>query len=479
MDDLLKSLLFEAVIHRKPILFDPQKGEFKIGLSTFSANAKVIIKQIEEQMKEKPYTLFEVYYFLLHYDKPVDRYMAKAREDNVRFVAYLHREKIFTELFPGVQPTKFNPAWLLEAQVTGPSAEEPEEGPIPKKARRGLTEEELSEWQAFLTSYDETVTGATEISRHWHASEGPPKVPTGMKQIIQADRQTADTLYRLQKPVVSRLEGMRVTPGPRMENVKFFEDVLEVMKEVRQKEKQGMSATAKVEAGRPHGSVSSATAPPAAPPKRPLERDVINPKSTPVHAMPLSLVPKPERRRKTLPIIIVPNAPSSLIDIFNARDFLEEGVWIDPCEKKIQLAQAFQGKSFREDNIIISSSKLVRPTELAALHGKFTQFRVTDSPHRIKPSDWDFVCGCFVLGTTWQFRTWFSESPVEIFNRLCGFHLTFTDDQPHPLTSKWSVTQLRVGKQESQRHMDRKVAKEFWQRLYRHLRQSEAFRNDL
>lgn len=37
MDDLLKSLLFEAVIHRKPILFDPQKGEFKIGLSTFPA----------------------------------------------------------------------------------------------------------------------------------------------------------------------------------------------------------------------------------------------------------------------------------------------------------------------------------------------------------------------------------------------------------------------------------------------------------
>lgn len=35
-----------------------------------------------------------------HYDKPVDRYMAKAREDNVRFVAYLHREKIFAELFP-------------------------------------------------------------------------------------------------------------------------------------------------------------------------------------------------------------------------------------------------------------------------------------------------------------------------------------------------------------------------------------------
>ncbi len=71
------------------------------------------------QVKDKPYTLFQLYYFLLHYDKPVDRYMVKAKEDNVRFVAYLHREKIFAELFPGVQPTKFNPSWLLEAHVTG------------------------------------------------------------------------------------------------------------------------------------------------------------------------------------------------------------------------------------------------------------------------------------------------------------------------------------------------------------------------
>eukprot|EP00667_Euglena_gracilis_P008253 EG_transcript_8348 len=477
MDDLLKSLLFEAVIHRKPILFDPQKGEFKIGLSTFPAHAKVVIKQIEEQMKDRPYTLFEVYYFLLHYDKPVDRYMAKAREDNVRFVAYLHREKIFAELFPGVQPTKFTPAWLLEAQAAGAVAEEPEEGPAAKKPRRGPTEEELAEWREFLKSYDETVTGATEITRHWHANDGPPRLPAELKQLIQADRATADALYRLQKPVVTRLEGMRVTPGPRMEAVKFFEDVLDLMKDVRQKEKQG-PALAKGDPRRPRGSVSSASAPPVAPPKRPLERDVINPKNTPVHAMPLSLTPRLDRRKKTLPIIIVPNAPSSLINIFNARDFLEDGVWVDPCEKKIQLAQASQGKNFREDNIIITSTKLVRQTELAALHGKFTQFRVTDSPHRIKPSDWDFVCGCFVLGTTWQFRTWFSESPVEIFNRLCGFHLTFMDDRPHPLTSNWSVTQLRVGRQDSQRHTDRKVAKDFWQRLYRHLRQSEAFRND-
>ena len=71
------------------------------------------------QMKGKPYTLFEIYFFLLHLDKAFYVYLKLANNDGVRFVQYLHRDKIFNELFPGISQQQFNSAWLLESSMPG------------------------------------------------------------------------------------------------------------------------------------------------------------------------------------------------------------------------------------------------------------------------------------------------------------------------------------------------------------------------
>ena len=39
---------------------------------------------------------------------------------------------------------------------------------------------------------------------------------------------------------------------------------------------------------------------------------------------------------------------------------------------------------------------------------KWTVFRVIDTPEKLKAHEWDYVCSVFVLGTTWQFKNWFS-----------------------------------------------------------------------
>ena len=45
-----------------------------------------------------------------------------------------------------------------------------------------------------------------------------------------------------------------------------------------------------------------------------------------MHGMPLALRGKSHRQKKIIPIIIVPNAATALINIHNAKDFLEDGV---------------------------------------------------------------------------------------------------------------------------------------------------------
>ena len=52
MDDLLKSLLFDAVVKRRPIAFDAEKGEFTVGLSTFPADTIINIKSIDAMVRD-------------------------------------------------------------------------------------------------------------------------------------------------------------------------------------------------------------------------------------------------------------------------------------------------------------------------------------------------------------------------------------------------------------------------------------------
>jgi len=472
MEELLKNLLFDAVMHRKPIVFDPERGEFTLVHSKFPATAKVRVPAIDDQLKGKPYTLFELYYFLLHYDKPVDRYVTKAREDRVRFVAFLHREKIFAGLFPGIRPATFTPAWLLDAPNSTPAAAAGAAAasePPAKKPRRTVTEADLAAWRDHLDTYDGAVAGATEVTHHWTAKEGPPQIPPELKAVVEADRPTADIIDRLQKPVVSRLEGMQVAPGPRGDASRFFEDVLAIVRDVRTRSAVAASAG-------PAGS-AAAFAPPSAgplPPRRALDKDASNPKATPIHPVPPSLIPSSGRRAQR-PIIIVPGAPSSLITLFNVKQFLEDGQWTDPSEAKVEYARAHPGASLRIDAVDVTSSKIVRPQELASLRAKCVDFRIVDDPQKLRAHEWDAVCACFVLGSLWQFRGWFSESPVEIFTKICGFHLTYAEDRPHPVSAHWSVAQLRVGRGPNARHGDHKVAKDFWLKLYAHLRRTGVF----
>nr|GMD83754.1 protein CDC73 homolog [Ipomoea batatas] len=104
-----------------------------------------------------------------------------------------------------------------------------------------------------------------------------------------------------------------------------------------------------------------------------------------------------------VPIILVPSAFSTLITIYNVKEFLEDGVYI-PTDVKLKQMNGQKPecvtvqKKFSRDRVV-------------------TAYEVRDKPSALKTEDWDRVVAVFVLGKEWQFKDWPFKDHVEIFNK--------------------------------------------------------------
>ncbi|CAI5967494.1 unnamed protein product [Closterium sp. NIES-65] len=100
-----------------------------------------------------------------------------------------------------------------------------------------------------------------------------------------------------------------------------------------------------------------------------------------------------------VPIILVPSAAQTLINIFNVKDFLEDGAYV-PAEEK---AKAAGGK---RPEMVAVQRRMGRD--------KAVVYHVRDRPEGLSKRDWDRVAAVFVLGKEWQFKGWpFKESMLK------------------------------------------------------------------
>ncbi|GAA0186632.1 hypothetical protein Leryth_021550 [Lithospermum erythrorhizon] len=157
-----------------------------------------------------------------------------------------------------------------------------------------------------------------------------------------------------------------------------------------------------------------------------------------------------------VPIILVPSASSTLITIYNVKEFLEDGVFI-PTDVKVKQMRAVKPdcvtvqKKFSRDRVV-------------------TAYEVRDKPSSLKADDWDRVVAVFVLGKDWQFKDWPFNDHVEIFNKILGFYLRFEDDSVESarVVKQWNVKIISISK--NKRHQDRAAALEVWDRLEEFMR---------
>lgn len=137
---------------------------------------------------------------------------------------------------------------------------------------------------------------------------------------------------------------------------------------------------------------------------------------------------KVESGSLAVPIVIVPSAISSLLTLYNVKEFLENEKFIPSIELKEKGAT-------KEFTATINRSRN-RATAVP--------YQIVDNIQRLKVEDWKRVVAVFVQGNTWQFKGWKWTNPIEIFSHVKGFYLKFDDTPLDESIKNWNVEILTV-----------------------------------
>ncbi|EGZ17518.1 hypothetical protein PHYSODRAFT_498403 [Phytophthora sojae] len=147
------------------------------------------------------------------------------------------------------------------------------------------------------------------------------------------------------------------------------------------------------------------------------------------------------------PIIVVPAGFSDLFTMLNARDFLEDGVYVSNMQKKAAGHR-------KQQSMMITHEE----------DGHVYTFKVVDTVSRFRDKDWRSVVGVIVSGQSWQFKGWKWKFPLEVFKKVCGVHIYNQGSQLNPEIKQWDVKVLMI--HPDKRHLDKVAAKEFWRYLF-------------
>ncbi|EKX50197.1 hypothetical protein GUITHDRAFT_104010 [Guillardia theta CCMP2712] len=150
------------------------------------------------------------------------------------------------------------------------------------------------------------------------------------------------------------------------------------------------------------------------------------------------------------PIIVVPQAQSSLINKWNAKILLEEG-------------------KYRSKEDVRKSG--ADPDSLATVthmeDQEMQRYRIVDNVDALGGEEWNRIVAVFVQGSDWQFKNpkWNSigGNITGLFNRVSGFHLIYSKDPEQPNIKKWNVKKLTIDR--NLRHLDAQAMNQFWETL--------------
>ncbi|KAJ1520944.1 hypothetical protein ONE63_004021 [Megalurothrips usitatus] len=185
-------------------------------------------------------------------------------------------------------------------------------------------------------------------------------------------------------------------------------------------------------------------------PKKPTPQP--NPMPAPQSQPRVGGIVAPNKRPSRTPIIIIPAANTSLITMYNARDILQDLKFVSTEEKKSQ--------GVKRDNEIL----LQRRKE----GGLTVPYRIVDNPGKLSNADWERVVAVFVMGPAWQFKGWpWDGNPVEIFSKICAFHLKYDEMRLDGNVAKWAVQVVQLSR--TKRHLDRAALMVIWEKLDRYI----------
>ncbi|KNC86024.1 hypothetical protein SARC_01824 [Sphaeroforma arctica JP610] len=160
-----------------------------------------------------------------------------------------------------------------------------------------------------------------------------------------------------------------------------------------------------------------------------------------------SVMTEKQKRDAHIPIIIVPNAPSFHMSIWNAADFLENAVFESSAKRKME------AKGKHPPSVQIRRK----------IGDRRVVYHVYDKTSDFTKYEWQRVVAVFVQGQKWQFKNWPWTDPTDVFRNILGVYLRLDDAQLKDPLQDWAVSVLNV--YTKKRWSDNSAAKIFWQDL--------------
>ncbi|XP_026840824.1 uncharacterized protein LOC6592372 [Drosophila persimilis] len=154
------------------------------------------------------------------------------------------------------------------------------------------------------------------------------------------------------------------------------------------------------------------------------------------------------------PIIVVPQAVTSLITLHNAKEVLQHMHFVQspldaPPPEEVVIERDFP-------------------------NGKTREYRIIDNVSKLCTDEWQRVIAVFALGPHRQFRGWpWKGDPAVIFRKVCVFHLHHQDVGVHKDLLEMAVHPLEISKNEPHTHGG--ILKEFWGTLDEYVRTQSQF----
>ncbi|PWN52710.1 CDC73-domain-containing protein [Violaceomyces palustris] len=177
--------------------------------------------------------------------------------------------------------------------------------------------------------------------------------------------------------------------------------------------------------------------------------------------------PSARKVRAQDPIIVISNSPTSLLNMFNIKQYLEEGIFVPPEEARARA----RGVADLVVSITSRGGTQVNPSHTGVGIGK--RILVVDNAEAVNrlgggsglssQDPWSRVVAVFTTGQTWQFKTYKWSEPRELFKNVMGVYVRWHNEPPNPNVRDWNVTELQVDR--SKRHTDKQVVSFFWRSI--------------
>lgn len=154
------------------------------------------------------------------------------------------------------------------------------------------------------------------------------------------------------------------------------------------------------------------------------------------------------------PIIVVPNAMTSVITMINAGTFLgKEGTYLSREQAMNNPGAGKRGGS-------VTMTRKLAPR----LGGAEITYEIIDNPStRLKKDEWDRVVAVICQGASWQFKGWRYSDPVDLFSRTFGFYVGLEGAAVPSELQGWNV---KIGKvSRDRRGLDNVCLASFWNGL--------------